>query len=586
VIDDCLAIFERQGDIDKLVMDYYVLGDGTYIIIKYKAGKFVLPEKPYIIVDDKNALPTDEREMLKRMDYYCNCINTNKAVFVPSGRMILSNNYLSFFIANKDFSTKRLINEIIDGYYKKFKELNNKPSKRKDDVGIYGKIEKELGTVDENKVDLIHDWIKTNIFYLQEKYKIEGTYLKIFFVFDDSNYEADFKREGQRYFLSKVYNKNEYNVKINDTIYGVTDNNICLNDDKPFMWHYNRKNNAPIMENLNKVMVRKKFFDYLLQCYKSGSRKIFFQSVENGIGKIQPIYKEDDYTKVRNLNGYYLVINNTEKQGLCVIEADNISYCGEFLKRKFEFKNILDVPDYDGDMYVTTNSLSEVERYIDDIFFSKKLLKNISNKIDDINIDDKKIKKAIILYRNAYRNWFYSGYDEDMEAVVGGTADIVIQNAIDNNNYKRVQYQFNLKWSLIEYFRQGGEKMADVLKQHRDTIRQKINTDWNVYVSIDNDEEYCYSVGQLINYLLGFSKPDNKSYSHANQFFKIKDDKLLKERLNNLFLKYNYAEKMNTKRFEKLYGMVCSYGVEKGLNQDIMIAGYISPSLIYEKGDK
>jgi CRISPR-associated protein Csh1 len=129
--------------------------------------------------------------------------------------------------------------------------------------------------------------------------------------------------------------------------------------------------------------------------------------------------------------------------------------------------------------------------------------------------------------------------------------------------------------------------MADVLKQHRDIIQKRINTDSNVYVSIDSDEEYCYAVGQLINYLLGFSKTENKTYSLANQFFKIKEDRLLKERLNNLFLKYNYIEKMNSKRFEKLYGMICSYEVENGLNQDIMIAGFISPNLIYEKkGDK
>jgi CRISPR-associated protein Csh1 len=43
---------------------------------------------------------------------------------------------------------------------------------------------------------------------------------------------------------------------------------------------------------------------------------------------------------------------------------------------------------------------------------------------------------------------------------------------------------------------------------------------------------------------------------------------------------------MVSKRFEKLYGMICSYEVEHGLNQDIMIAGYISSNLIYEKGGK
>lgn len=127
--------------------------------------------------------------------------------------------------------------------------------------------------------------------------------------------------------------------------------------------------------------------------------------------------------------------------------------------------------------------------------------------------------------------------------------------------------------------------MADILKKKRDSIQQKINTELSEYVSISDDDEYCYAVGQVLNFFLSRNKSNKKTYSMANPVFNIHDDKQLKEKLKGMFLKYNYDINMPSKRFGKLYGMICSYEVEQELKQDIMIAGFISPNLIYEKED-
>jgi CRISPR-associated protein Csh1 len=578
VIDDCLAIFERQKDIDKLVLDTYVPADGTYIIVKYEDGQFVLPDKPYEVKQDKKtrelSISGKDREKISRIDYYCRLIDMNKPL---DTKVIMSNSYLSFFIKKKSLTNGKLTNECIENYYQILKNPYLKYTNNYDRL-MYKSVEEEIGIVDTDKVDLVRCWIKNNIFSLP--YEIKGEdYLKIFFQFEGVNFET----EGKRYYVPNVYNKNDYNTIVEGVVYGLPNNNMGLDlKKKPYLDHKNRKSKVPIMEDFNRIMLKKKFFDYLMNMENLGFYNIYFPIEERE--KIRPV---DGKNIQCNFEGYFLRIQK-EKNEAAIVEADTIASRYGKLKKLFEMQNILNIPEDECEdvFYGKTQDIMQIVDSVNQIFFSKYLINNLFNELQDISVPDKKIEKTLVLYRNAYKNWFYMGFDENMESVIKGTADIVIHNSIDKNNYRKVKHQFNLKWSLIEYFRQGGGKMADVLKQHRDTIQQKINTDRNVYVSIDNDEEYCYAVGQLINYLLGFSKTKNKTYSLANQFFKIKEDRLLKERLNNLFLKYNYIEKMNAKRFEKLYGMICSYEVENGLNQDIMIAGFISPNLIYEKGDK
>ena len=123
--------------------------------------------------------------------------------------------------------------------------------------------------------------------------------------------------------------------------------------------------------------------------------------------------------------------------------------------------------------------------------------------------------------------------------------------------------------------------MADVMKEIRDTLRDKINS--KEYRSIASDEEYFYAIGQLVRYYISLNKSAKKNHSLVNPFLNIKSDKLLKEKLVVLFKKYNYAIDERSLRFNNLYNLVMSYQGENEVKQDYMIAGYISNNLIYEK---
>jgi len=126
--------------------------------------------------------------------------------------------------------------------------------------------------------------------------------------------------------------------------------------------------------------------------------------------------------------------------------------------------------------------------------------------------------------------------------------------------------------------------MADVMKEVRENIRTKINE--KSYQSIEDDKEYYYACGQLIYYFISKNKSKKKPHSFINGFLNVTKDEILKERIMVLFKKYNYDIEASSKRFNHLYSMVMSYQPEEKVMQEYMIAGYISNSLLYEKGEK
>ena len=175
--------------------------------------------------------------------------------------------------------------------------------------------------------------------------------------------------------------------------------------------------------------------------------------------------------------------------------------------------------------------------------------------------------------------WLYKGQTDNISHVLEKICRNMILYTIKNNFIGQAQKQWNLLFSLKEYFK-GEKKMAEIYKQIRETLRIKINQ--KEAESIDSDEEYFYAVGQIVRYFISLNKSKEKMHSLANPFFHVKNDKILKEKLRQFFMKYNYQLSVNGKRFNQLYSMICTYQPDGEMDHDIVIAGYLSSSLIYE----
>ena len=576
MVQDCIKIFKNTPDMDKMVLDTYTPADGTYLFMQEIDDGFIQKELVEVKLDKKTKLLNITEEVRSRIsyfDYNCKLLDMNKPI--DPKKIIQSNNFLSFWIKKESLSNGKLTNEIIDNYYEILSNPYKKYSKSKKSTELYAEIEKEVGEVNKSKLIKIKEWIKHNIFNLQ--FEVSGKdYLKIFFLCD----EIDFEKEGKRYIYPNIYNKNDYNIKLNDNILGLPNENMGMNPKKPYLENKNRKFSIPILVDTEQIIVRKKFFDYLWNLASSGKSNIYFDIESNHI------YPYDYKTSPSSdFKGYYLRIRK-DKNEAAIIDMDFIASYQTQLKKPIVVENVTNInPDkLQGHYYGYITKLYEVRDIVNNELFSELLVPNFFTDINEISIDDNVLKESILISRNVLFNWFYKGYENGVSDVLDRISLKLIKNSISKNLLDKAQHQYNIRIAFLEYFKGGNRKMADLMMEIRHNLSEKINS--GVYESIKSDDEYYYAIGQLVRYFISLSKTTKKNHSLFNPFLNIRNDKILKEKLLVFFRKYNYAIEERDLRFNNLYKLVVSYQPEGEINLDYMIAGYISNSLIYEKKEE
>ena len=101
---------------------------------------------------------------------------------------------------------------------------------------------------------------------------IRKNYLKIFFEDDRELYI----QEEQRYLMTKIFNKNDYNLEVDNLILGLPNDNLGLNSKKPYMENKTRKITVPYLITPEEAVIQRKFFDYLMNQAKCRQNRCFF----------------------------------------------------------------------------------------------------------------------------------------------------------------------------------------------------------------------------------------------------------------------------------------------------------------------
>jgi CRISPR-associated protein Csh1 len=569
LIKDCLEIFKKQYNKfgDKMILDNYIPADGTYIIVDLKSNSF----KSVDIKQDKKTKIVDKSVAgyyeICAYDYNSKLIDMNKPI--DGKKVIHSNNYLSFFIKKENITNNKLNDEVIENYYSILENPKTKYSKSKKATLLYETIEKEIGEVDVDLLNNIKNWIKDNIFKLNVTGK---EYLKIFFSFPIDHYQ----REGKRYLIPNIYNNNDFNINSKETILGLPNDNIGLNSKKPYLENKTRKNVVPYYSNINEVILQRKFFDYLMNFVTEGKVNIYINDKIKGF--VNGELPDEDFKGVflRLKKGKEVEIHN----------YDTITCYKPNLKEKFEFKNILEINMEKSSIqkYGIIKTVHGMQDVINEVFFSKYLIGNYFTDPGDIPIkSDGILKSNLILSRDLLFNWFYKGINLGVYSIIKKASLALIKGSIENGYLPKASHQFNLRWSIIYYFT-GGENMADIIQNVKSNLRIKINSE--VTEKLDEDKEYYFAVGQLVNYFLSKNKGKKKPHSLANPFINAKNNEIIKEKLRVFYKKYNYDIDSNGRRFKNLYAMIVSYIPAGKVDQDMIIAGYLHNNLIYESDKK
>jgi len=572
MLKGCLEVFEKMY-IEKgesIITDSYVLGEGSYVLVGENGEIIEILEVP-----KKSSDRTGRYYEFAKMDYLSKLVSIDKPI--DQKKVIHSNNFLSFFIKKENITNGKLTEGIIDNYYEILKDPSIK-YKDKEKKKMYELAEGKYGKVVHDLLEKQKSWIKNNIYSLLELKKVKNgkNYLKIFLECDIDQYE----KESEKYVIPNIYNSAQYNVEIDNITYGLPNDNMGLNSKKPYLDNKTRKNSKPYLISLEEVMLQKKFFDFLYNNVCEGKTNIYV-----GDGRIKCLSNDENLEK--RFSGYFLRINKGKE--LEILDFDTIVGFDNKLKGLFietiipidytKFKGLL------ADDYKEIGEIRKVKTLINNIYFNKFLTNNYFSDPKDIKLNDFRVKENLIKSRGAFFNWFYKGDTTIIKQIFDKISMELIKNTICDGYMIKAKEQFNLRCGILYYFI-GGEKMADILNGIASSLREKINSKQTD--KIDNDKEYYFAVGQISSYLLSKSKSGKKMHSLINPLLNCKTDEKLKAQLQMLFRKYNYDIQKESKRFNNFSAMVLGYKAESKVNDNILVAGYLYSSLIYEskKGEE
>ena len=582
-IETFKLMFKEYGD--DLIYETRVLKKGTYVIVDSDKENYEM----FNIEGENDVVSPSKYKELAKMDYLSSLITTDKSV--DPKKTIHSNNYMTFFIKknhvissedNKKRTKKKqskdyqLVLNTVDRYYNAIQKIIPENDKKKADREILAVL-KSSGTqlldIDMEKLEKNKSWIKENILKLKDniEYRDDDNYLKIFFIDSEDRYI----NESSRYMIPKLYNSNDYNTYVNDILYGLPGDNMQLNPKKPSLKQMTRKNYCPILLTLEDALIQYKFFSYLENLSSRGENVLYVN--DEGFYTYEQIKDRRD-----SFNGYLLRLKRDKTLNLVDFKV-LMGYKPKQLKEKFNFENILEATEYEDSNieYGAKTALFEIYSLVDEIIFYKMLKTNIFN--DKIKIKNQDIKKLTELTRDNMFNWFYQGKEREGYMALKRIFVDILKNSIYQGYFNKAKTQFNLLYSLMLYYENGGNSMPNTIKDVREQMIEKLNLncDKDEIQYIDNDEQYYYSVGQLVKYLLSLKNSSKVNQTEINSMLNSRNDKRLKSEVERLYKRYNHSKYINSKKFNALYAMVLSYNPNNSKQDSIsLLAGFLGVSIL------
>jgi CRISPR-associated protein Csh1 len=575
VLKDCLEVFaeelkrteEKTGDGERLILDSYIPADGVYIVVgqsgEIRSCAIKLNKKSRILEQTPND--NDLLRKIRFYDYHSRLVSMDKPQ--DPKKVIHSNNYLAFWVKQESLENGKLDEAAIDRYFdvlRNPREKYKKPQDRK----MYDYIAEQIGDIDQERLEKNRTWIKENVFRLEElNILLSGkNYLKIFFEGDEELYI----KEEQRYVMTKIFNKNDYNLELEEKILGLPNDNLGLNSKKPYMENKTRRVPVSYLITPEEAVLQRKFFDYLMNKANAGETDLYFDTTKK---RITAQKKGEMFSS--DFTGYFLQVQKGKE--VEIHHQDTIVDYKYHLIKPFRYQNVLGLEDKE-ERYKEYRNKTELQSVINEVLFSSWLVGNYFTEEEKLSVDGE-LKRNLVWSREAIFAWLYKGLDVNMDRVLHKVCMNMIKNSVRNGFTMKMGQQFNLMCSLEEYFK-GGCGMAEKYADIQSKLRNKINQSGDC--EIETDEEYFYAVGQLVFYFISLSKAKEKMHSLANPFLIATDNTVIRKKLKQYFMKYNYQLKFNGYKFNRMYRMVDAYVLKNKVQQEYLFGGYIGNNLIYE----
>lgn len=568
MIYDILEVFKKEYEKsgDGLILGSYTLKDGLYVKInkdntlEFFESKTVKKEK--LFTNLNGIQNSDMKEWFIQRDYCSNVIETAKSYDAPI-KSIHNNNYLTLFMKSDKFldvNIEHLKSKLFLTVLN-FKNFTNKKDKEiicgyQDRIDIFSR---------KKNVVKKYQIIKNNLEQIKQKVKDLDVknYIKIFFDEDIKVY----KQESEIYLSLKVFNKNEYNQKITNSIYGLSNSNMGLNSKKPFLENKTRKSNIPFMIQNEDALLLKKFFDWL---------------------KVQPYRDEENKAIDRYLEEHFFIQKQSNNDEAEITDFDYIPTKKDDVNKYFPLiyvKNYLELENKDKKLIsdYEIKELWQLEDKVDELFYNKQLKFNYYKESKDIKVSDflsKELQSILFITKFAMINYFKKYSDTGFLNIVNKYGTQFVINHYMNEREFKAKETMNLKLSI------QGETMD--IKQELENLKNMLELE--EYKQLSKDE-YLFLSGQWAAYLLSLSKADNKNktLALAEQYFKAKYISKMQNILNNDLEKFKHEIRLSNSWALKAVALLKAYEDDTKLtnkDKDRFLVGFMAKNTFYEKRNK
>lgn len=420
----------------------------------------------------------------------------------------------------------------------------------------------------------------------------------------------------QKYLSEKVFNKDKYNVKLNENIFGVSDSLNGFNDKKMFLQHWS----APMEYNYRLAGAEARLVWQFFQMRKNkqlpNPMPVFIDKEELTNHAVS-IYQEDNkrgYAEIikavihksqkDNVGNYYLIFFQGGLKGSSIIDLDFVSgfrYEMEDLKIRevFPMKEKLETE-------LKINHVFDFERKLLKIIFNNQLVQQSKDGSWKLNyFSDLEFKPQygmtantldkMMKYRKAFYDFIYKSKRETIQQKhfndilrSGIMEDIqmdVYRNGY-NSNKNKILKKLNIWFSLYEYFdfTQFSKPLNDIpmaskIEEYHAFVDELVKG--KNHIQDGDDEQFAFTAGQVIAYLFTKSRSSDRSFSRLEPFLQKRDCSLFKQAILRFFEMYKHENFSNN--FKKPFAEVMAFDTKRNLKNlsPIILAGFFSENKLF-----
>ena len=360
-----------------------------------------------------------------------------------------------------------------------------------------------------------------------------------------------------------------------------------MNSKKPYLHHYSRKVTVPYLLDQDETLLQMQLFDYL-SGFAAKDKVNVYVCPDDAI-RIKAFRNTEEPPAVSG--GYYLRLKKGKE--VEIHDWDIVCNYEPELERIFQLKNLIHVAtDEEKGLSSYEKSytrLWEIRGIIDQSFFQGRMTVNFFTAAKDLDMGHIGIEQIFLENRRWLFAWFWLGQKNGVETFLERMTWQLIRNALQQNSEnvrKTVKRQLNVRWSLLDYFHED-RGMEERMNQVRKELKQHLTTkeEWD----FSSKDEFCYAAGQMAAYLLDLSQGNSKPCSWLNSILEVKTSDIVKSRLYDLFRKYNHKVERFDPKYGKavqLIGHIMGVTDKFVIHQEMVVAGFMDSSLIYEKSEK